>query len=1118
MFTISRSGVVFRSQKYGRAIFLTFPMLFLALATFFAPAPAQGAGLYWSVTSGDWSIASNWGGTVPTSIDVAYITNGGTATITQYGENCSYLVLGNAAKSSGSAEMTAGQLVASYEYIGNSGTGAFMHTGGTNSMGYFQLGRNAGSSGTYSLSGTGYISAENEYIGYNGIGMFTQTGGTNFVSSLNVGLYSGSSGTYTLSGTGYLSVREDEYIGSSGSGVFTQTGGTHTVSSSIYAFYLGYAPGSSGIYNLSDTGLLSIQNEFIGVDGVGIFHQTGGTHSVALLTLGAKGQYYLSGGTLNVIGGFDNQGTLDCENGDATFNASGPLIFDFTQGSILNAHSATLNLPAGSLAIVSSGLDPTDIFGSYHNSGMTHVAGTTLTITADQSIGGIGTINDPVVCSGTINATSGGGINLNNGLALLDNGNINLGTGQLIIEDAVSSMGNNLLNVGSQYVGNKGTGVFTQSGGTNSNDNGLYLGYNDGSTGTYILNNASRLYINDGSEYIGYSGTGAFTQTGGTNYIVKCAVLGYNSGSSGSYSLTGSSYLLVMSDEVIGRSGSGVFTQINGRHSAADDLFLGYNSGSNGKYYLNGEGSLYTGSNGYIGYSGTGSFMQSGGTHIINDNLYLGYNAGSIGTYNLSGTATLRSYDSDYNSLIECIGYYGTGTFTQDGGSNSCVQLLVGANTGSIGTYIMSGPSQLSANYEYIGNLGTGSFTQNGGTNSSGWLFSLGYSAGSTGTYSLSGSGLLSTKYEYIGYNGSGFLTQKSGVNAVSFLAINSTSQYNISGGTLAIAGGLVNAGTFDCQGGTVAINAASGSVIDLINNSPSNTQNSSLYVAPGSLLMIASGYDPSQHFSSYVNQGSTYVSGTTFTLASNQSLFTAGSFDDLVVCSGTIFTPNAATYSLNLNDGLILSGSGYVNLGLGSLTVNDTVSCITGGYLSLANQYVGKSKTGSFTQLTGVNTLSSTFYLGYNSGVTGSYALGGTASLAAVNEYVGYNGNGSFRQSGGTNGISSTLAIGYAANSYGSYILSGAAKLSGGTEFIGYSGNGAFSQTGGTNSVASSLYLGYNVGSTGSYTLGGSGSLICPTEYVSYNGSGVFTPNRRNQFDIRQSLYHLYFQYDRHV
>jgi hypothetical protein len=67
------------------------------------------ADVYWSTSAGDWSVASNWGVSVPTDTDSAWITNGGTATITTPGEVCMALSLGGSA-GSGSVQMTHGSL------------------------------------------------------------------------------------------------------------------------------------------------------------------------------------------------------------------------------------------------------------------------------------------------------------------------------------------------------------------------------------------------------------------------------------------------------------------------------------------------------------------------------------------------------------------------------------------------------------------------------------------------------------------------------------------------------------------------------------------------------------------------------------------------------------------------------------------------------------------------------------------------------------------------------------------------------------------------------------------------------------------------------------------------
>ena len=48
------------------------------------------ADVYWNLSGqpGDWSVAQNWQGGLPTTSDTAFVVNGGTATITMPGEVC----------------------------------------------------------------------------------------------------------------------------------------------------------------------------------------------------------------------------------------------------------------------------------------------------------------------------------------------------------------------------------------------------------------------------------------------------------------------------------------------------------------------------------------------------------------------------------------------------------------------------------------------------------------------------------------------------------------------------------------------------------------------------------------------------------------------------------------------------------------------------------------------------------------------------------------------------------------------------------------------------------------------------------------------------------------------
>ena len=57
--------------------------------------------------------------------------------------------------------------------------------------------------------------------------------------------------------------------------------------------------------------------------------------------------------------------------------------------------------------------------------------------------------------------------------------------------------GNGLISANNEYLGNSGSGSFTQSGGTHTVSNNLYLGYNTGSGGTYNLSGSGLLSANN---------------------------------------------------------------------------------------------------------------------------------------------------------------------------------------------------------------------------------------------------------------------------------------------------------------------------------------------------------------------------------------------------------------------------------------------------------------------------------------------------------------------------------------------------------------------------------------------------------------------------------------------
>ena len=492
-----------------------------------------------------------------------------------------------------------------------------------------------GSSGSYTLN-SGTLSMGWEHIAQYGTGTFTQTGGTNTVTGDSyIGNFSGALGTYTLSG------------------------GTHTVGRDVY---LGHHAGGTGVFELSGTGSLSALNEYVGDGGTGTFTQTGGTNAVSdTLYLahdsGSTGTYTLSGGTLTV-------GSITGGSGTSTFNFNG--------GTLQAGSSATGTFMAG-------------LTNAYIQSGGANIDTNGKSITISQALldgGGGGGLTK--TGSGTLtlsgSSTYTGATSVTSGTLAITGSLAGGGTFSVSSGGAATLASGAQLRASNQWVGNSGTGTFTNSGGTNTVTSNLYLGYSSGSSGSYSLSDSGRLSAS--LEYVGYNGAGIFVQRGGTNSLSSLHV-GYAASATGTYVLSGSGTLTVDWDH-IGQRGTGLFVQTGGTHTVTGDTYIGNFSGA------------------------TGTYLLSGGTHTVGRDVYLGHHADGTGVFELGGTGSLSASN-------EYVGDGGTGTFTQTDGTNTVSNTLYLAHdSGSTGTYTLSGGTLTAKSI--AGGSGTSTFNFNGGT------------------------------------------------------------------------------------------------------------------------------------------------------------------------------------------------------------------------------------------------------------------------------------------------------------------------------------------------------------------------------------------------------------------
>jgi fibronectin-binding autotransporter adhesin len=345
------------------------------------------------------------------------------------------LVVGHGANSTGNYTLSGtGALVANKsEYIGLNGTGTFNHSAGSNTIntsatGALEIGALAGSTGTYNLGGTGTLVANtNEYIGETGTGLFHQTGGSNSISqthSLYLGYNAaGAGGTYMLD-AGSLSLvgSSFELVGYNAAGDFVQSGGTN----SNGGLSLGQNAGISGTYTLSGGSLNTVGFQYIGFNGTGTFIQTGGTNNAlggGDLEIGegsgTTGTYSLSGGSA-VVGegivvgtnfGLTGKGTLNVSGSGVLTEQSFGIAVSNAAGSSANLSGGTINTPSlnlngmpshfnwtsGTLNITSNvtwdpAASPTSTSTVFGASRLLD-SGQTLIVTGNETLGGAGSFS-----------------------------------------------------------------------------------------------------------------------------------------------------------------------------------------------------------------------------------------------------------------------------------------------------------------------------------------------------------------------------------------------------------------------------------------------------------------------------------------------------------------------------------------------------------------------------------------------------------------------------------------------------------------------------------------------------------------------------------------------------
>ncbi len=803
---------------------------------------------------GTYNLVSN--GVITVNSWVAIGRDNGTGTlnvkdntsITKTGSGTSFIV---GASGPGTLNQTGGAITnnSSDSWLGESNVGIWNQNAGVINFGFFQFGRNAGSSGTFNLNG-GILGA-NQIASGAGSGALNFNGGTLRALSTSANFMTGVPGFLQAGGavidSQNFNVGISSVLADGAGGGLTKVGnGTLTLSG--VNTYVGATTVSAGKLIEDSTSLVTSSVTVANNAGFGVAITTPGTQA-------SHGSVSLTGpaGSFNfVLGGFGNPTLAPLNitsvlnvNGTATVNISDalpqvgpiPLISyvsktgsgNFVIGTLPAGVSATIRTnttsyanPTIELVISSTALIRWDgeVAGSvWDTSTVTNWTDYLTALPAKFTTGAAVYFDDLALGSTNVNlnvAVSPGSLTItNNGLAytITGNGSINGTTGLI-------KQGTNSLTIGTT---NSYSGVTTISGGTVSITKLANAGQPSaiGTASTFVLDGGT----------LSYSGPAITTDRG--------------------YALTSSSTLDAQSDMII--NGPIALTAGANFNKSGNGTLRVTNTGAN-TLSLGGGGGAYNIQNGTVILDGTAGPQ----VNSINGEIWAGGTAASTGgnliltntTLNLSswfsmargtGTGGYTSTTTLYNSALKSVNaslcfdagiggtlqtgiltLNGTSTFTNNGDGNlsesaggtaiinlndSSIfynnnRLMVGWHSGATANLTVANSAKVVVNaWISIGNEGgTGSvLVKDNGSVTCG---DLNVCDVNTGT------GDLTAKDNATINAGNMFVGKGNGSTGTFTITNNATA---VSANGITIAGGISSAGTLNLAGGSLAVNLAQG-------------------------------------------------------------------------------------------------------------------------------------------------------------------------------------------------------------------------------------------------------------------------------------------------------------------
>ncbi|HEY1683271.1 MAG TPA: hypothetical protein VGG19_00790 [Tepidisphaeraceae bacterium] len=353
---------------------------------------------------------------------------------------------------------------------------------------------------------------------------------------------------------------------------------------------------------------------------------------------------------------------------------------------------------------------------------------------------------------------------------------------------------------------------------------------------------------------------------------------------------------------------------------------------------------------------GDNTYNQSGGSTDSATTLNIGGGTYAANTYNISGTNTTLSMTSSGKINV---GVTGGGTFTQSTGTSvSAGNVILGVNSGSSGTYNISGGS-LSSNPGplEVGASGSGTVNQSGGDINVSSIV-LGYSTGGTGIYNFSGGTIegpisINTNSAFNLQTGGVFpgtaTVDIGGSFKMAGGSFGTSASIDLEGGSLQLAGYNATLPTFQSlSGGTISNGAGTPSVLTV--NMPLET-NTPTVVQPFTFVgHIINGFTGSLGLS--VTGGPNNGLG----LAASNSYSGPTTVTALLQAeAANVFSPNSP---VTVNTNGTLDTQGFAETICSLAGTGGVVNIGTGGNLSIGGLNTTTSFSGS---LTGTGTITIT-------------------------------------------------------------------------------------------------------------------------------------------------------------